>query len=225
MWKKISLLTCFFSSMSYTPGVLAGTFGQSICHGPGLTCHKVRPGETWQSLFPNANARLTAKKINRMNTALRRGMIIASPKGGAHLMAYAPFPGKIAAPGTKVVQISLSKLAWGAYSPQGTLLNWGPISGGKNYCNDTKRGCRTIRGSFTIYRKQGPGCTSSRFPLPRGGAPMPYCMHFHGGFAMHGSGSVPGYNASHGCVRLFHEDARWLNQNFVTPGSTRVRIY
>jgi len=32
-------------------------------------------------------------------------------------------------------------------------------------------------------------------------------MFFHGGFALHGSPSVPGYNASHGCVRLFDDDA------------------
>ncbi len=53
---------------------------------------------------------------------------------------------------------------------------------------------------------------------------MPYCMHFSGGYALHGSPTVPGYNASHGCVRLFTEDAKWLNQHFVDIGSTVIRI-
>ena len=44
---------------------------------------------------------------------------------------------------------------------------------------------------------------------------MPYCMFFHTGFALHGSYEVPGYNASHGCVRLYKEDAKWLNEEFV----------
>ena len=32
---------------------------------------------------------------------------------------------------------------------------------------------------------------------------------------MHGSGDMPGYRASHGCVRMFVRDAQWLNQSFV----------
>jgi lipoprotein-anchoring transpeptidase ErfK/SrfK len=41
-------------------------------------------------------------------------------------------------------------------------------------------------------------------------------MHYFRGYALHGSSSVPGYRASHGCVRMFIEDARWLNEEFVT---------
>jgi lipoprotein-anchoring transpeptidase ErfK/SrfK len=48
-------------------------------------------------------------------------------------------------------------------------------------------------------------------------------MFFHGGYALHGSNDVPGYNASHGCVRLVTEDAKWLNTQFVNVG-TRVII-
>ena len=42
-------------------------------------------------------------------------------------------------------------------------------------------------------------------PVPPGcyfeGASMPYFMRFHGGIGMH-TGYLPGYNASHGCVRM-----------------------
>jgi lipoprotein-anchoring transpeptidase ErfK/SrfK len=46
---------------------------------------------------------------------------------------------------------------------------------------------------------------------------------------MHGSYTVPGYRASHGCVRMFNEDAQWLNKEFITlPGGgkrgTRVIV-
>lgn len=62
-----------------------------------------------------------------------------------------------------------------------------------------------------------------------GGALMPYCMHFFRGYALHGSYDVPGFRASHGCVRMFIEDARWLNEEFIDlPGDgmkgTRVVI-
>lgn len=138
-------------------------------------------------------------------------------------MEKSPLPQTIAAPGQKTIKINLSKRVFGAYDSSGNLLKWGRVSGGKNYCPDIGRSCRTPTGSFTIYSKKGSECKSSRFPLPNGGARMPYCMHFHGGYAMHG-GHVPNYNASHGCVRLHHEDARWLNQQFVQVGSTKVNI-
>jgi len=35
-------------------------------------------------------------------------------------------------------------------------------------------------------------------------------MYFTGGYAVHGSESVPDYPASHGCVRVSIEDAEWL---------------
>jgi hypothetical protein len=44
-------------------------------------------------------------------------------------------------------------------------------------------------------------------------------MFFKGGFAMHGSRGVPGYNASHGCVRMFVDDAQWLNKDFADVGT------
>lgn len=136
-----------------------------------------------------------------------------------------PVPEQIEAPGRKTIKISLSNLTWAAYTPEGDLLKSGPISGGKDYCPDIGRSCRTPTGTYTIYSKKGEGCKSSKFPINKGGgAKMPYCMHFKGGFAMHGSNSVPGHHASHGCVRMPVEDARWLNQEFVNVGSTRVKI-
>ena len=52
-----------------------------------------------------------------------------------------------------------------------------------------------------------------------GGAPMPYCMFFSKYYAIHGSPDVPGYNASHGCIRVKPSAARWLYHNFLKIGS------
>ena len=47
---------------------------------------------------------------------------------------------------------------------------------------------------------------------------MPYCMFFHHGQALHGEPQgLPGYNASHGCVRLYVNDVAWLRFDFVDP--------
>lgn len=123
------------------------------------------------------------------------------------------------------IHVDLGKRRFTAYDSSGKIVKSGRVSGGKAYCPDIRRRCRTVTGTFTIYSKGGSGCKSSRFPVGRGGAPMPYCMFFRGGYALHGSNNVPNYNASHGCVRMSPADARWLNQNFVHVGSTRVSIH
>lgn len=169
----------------------------------------------YENPYENYHARVS-KKSQRHTTG-------NSQRNSEHRSGGNPFPSKIS--GGNIIKVDLGRLAWGAYDDQGNLVKWGRASGGKNYCPDIRRGCRTVTGTYTIYSKKGPGCKSSRFPVGKGGAPMPYCMHFKGGYAMHGSNSVPGYNASHGCVRVHPSDAQWLNQNFVRVGSTRINIH
>ncbi len=108
-------------------------------------------------------------------------------------------------------------LRWFAYY-NGSLVNSGPASGGRHYCPDIRRGCKTPVGSFRITSKGGPDCRSSKYPVGRGNAPMPWCMFFHRGYAIHG-GPVRPYNASHGCIRVLPPHARWLSQNFLSPGT------
>lgn len=132
---------------------------------------------------------------------------------------------QIKAPGQRVLKINLSKRTWAAYSGAGNLLKWGKVSGGKKYCADIGRGCRTPTGTYTVYRKGGPGCKSSKYPIGKGGAKMPYCMFFKGGYAIHGSNSVPNHHASHGCVRVPPADAKWLSKNFIKKNVTKVKIF
>lgn len=218
-----SFIAIFLLIISGT--VEAKTYGAKICDKPGLDCRVVGKGQTWHTMFADENERDLVMRINRVNTPLRSGMTIAVPEklSGADPLDFAPFRRQINPPGTKTVIVSLSDLAFGAYDAQGNLLYWGPVSGGKNYCPDVGRGCRTAKGTFAIYQKGGAGCKSSKFPINRGGAPMPYCMFFSGGFAMHGSYEVPGYHASHGCVRMYTKDAQWLNQEF-SAGEYRVSV-
>ena len=107
----------------------------------------------------------------------------------------------------------------------GRVIKSGRASGGKKWCPDTQRRCRTPIGQFSVYHKRGSDCVSSKFPLdkrkPR--SPMPYCMFFRGGFAIHGSYHVPKHNASHGCIRVKPKAAKWLSKNFISNG-TRVEV-
>lgn len=220
MIKRISIMLFgfLFTLSSLSAAHAIKRYGEKFCNDSDYYCHKVTKGESWHSLFPDNQEREVVQKLNRMNLKLRRGMKIAVPKDlhSLTVMDIAPFNRYFDHDlDDEVLVVNQQKLAWGAYDEDGDLVAWGPISSGKNFCPDVGRGCKTAVGTFNMYSKRGPGCKSGKYPVGKGGAPMPYCMFFHGGFAMHGSPEVPGYRASHGCVRLFTEDAKWLHENFI----------
>ena len=202
-------------------------FGEQLCQQADYHCVLTQLGETWESLFPDSSQRDLVQRINRMNIELLPGMQVAVPNQLEQLNIYdiAPFPRFIGLIGEKSIYVDQQKLAWAAYNEQGELIWWGPASGGSGHCNTQTQGdCKTPSGSFRVVRKNDETCISTVFPIrangESGGALMPYCMHFWRGFALHGSEQVPGYAASHGCVRLFIQDARWLNEQFIDlPGA------
>jgi L,D-transpeptidase ErfK/SrfK len=215
----VALFISIFSLSGFAESVW---YGARLCRMDAeFTCLRVHSGDTWQELFPNDRERDIVMRVNRIGIRLEPGMLLAVPRNlsSADVMDFSPFPHQISSRGEKVIEVSTSQMAWGAYDSNGTLVKWGPASSARGYCPDQHRACHTVLGSFAIYQKEGAGCFSTKFPVGRGGAPMPYCMFFHGGFALHGSYEVPGYNASHGCVRLFVDDAKWLNQEFTDIGT------
>lgn len=132
------------------------------------------------------------------------------------------FPQQREATGRRVFVFNPNILTWAVYNENGNLVRTGHGVGGKGYCPDSHRRCKTPSGVFHVLGKAGPGFKSSKYPLPGGGAPMPYAMFFSRYYAIHGSNDVPNYNASHGCIRVYTSDARWLNQNFLQYGSTVI---
>jgi len=220
MSKKLSflfLIAIFSSCISIT---FATRYARKLCKQPGYRCYRVKKHDTWRKLFPDPRARRLVMRVNRMNTHIYRGMTIAIPEDLHYIdhMDVSPFPQRINPPGRKVVLINMAHQAFGAYNKEGELLHWGPISGGKGYCPDVGKRCNTPRGNFYVYSKGASTCISKKYPIGEGGAPMPFCMFFHGGYAMHAS-VLPGYHASHGCVRMFYEDAQWLNRHFIKHGT------
>lgn len=125
-------------------------------------------------------------------------------------------------PGDPRIRISLGDQKAYLYKG-GEVVAASPISTGKP-------GHSTPRGSFSVVQKNanhvsgsygqivnGSGvvvngdASSRRDPVPPGGrfvgAPMPYFMRFNHGIGMH-AGYLPGYPASHGCVRMPREMAQ-----------------
>ena len=216
-------------------GVYAGSepnpqskyFGEQIClsQPEKFDCVRVKSGQNWKKLFPNKKIREKVMRLNRRNLPIYAGMWIAVPKDlDKDYMDFAPCAFEIPATGKKLVRIFPKALAFCAYGTKGKLVHWGPISSGKYWCKDIGRDCSTPEGAFTVFNKKGKDCESKTFPVERaGGAKMPYCMFFYRGFAMHAS-TLPGYNDSHGCVRMFYKDAIWLNRGFSLVGSTSVEV-
>jgi L,D-transpeptidase ErfK/SrfK len=214
----ISILTVGLLFSGLTAYAKTKYYGASLCKkNSKYDCYKVKRGDSWKKLFPNKKERDLVRRVNRQNVRLRRGSTIAIPNKLIEMDYYAlsPFHLWIKPTGKKTIIYDPRKVAWAAYDKDGNLVKWGPAAGGNTWCSDVRRSCRTARGEFQVYRKGNKYCKSGKYPLPNGGAPMPFCMHFFRGFALHGSPTVPGYNASHGCVRLFVPDAKWLNKNFI----------
>ncbi|WP_295539556.1 L,D-transpeptidase [uncultured Thiohalocapsa sp.] len=69
----------------------------------------------------------------------------------------------------------------------------------------------TPRGEFRVTAKdidKRSGSYTNAFNRP---TPMPYALQFNGPYWVH-EGYVPNVNASHGCVRLRHDDAKFVYQ-------------
>lgn len=196
-------------------------YGPGLCASAQYECVKVQKSQSWDQLFPDETQRDLVQRINRNYNYLWQGKILAVPRDLEHvtLLDLAPFSRTIPSDHEKQVIIDQDKLAWGAYDAEGHLVKWGPIASGRDKCPDSNNSCLTLTGIYRVFSKENEHCKSDIFPIGKGGAKMPYCMFFHKGFAMHGSDDMPGFRASHGCVRMFTRDAKWLNQEFVETSS------
>lgn len=89
----------------------------------------------------------------------------------------------------------------------GAVVGVFPVSSGNGELYDHPNGyvgrATTPTGDFSFYRR-----VDGVRRAPLGELYRPW--YFRGGFALHGSGSVPAYPASHGCVRVTRWDADWL---------------
>lgn len=132
-------------------------------------------------------------------------------------------PSTIRQQGVNTFIFSPRHLQWAAYNPTGGLVAYGRANGGADYCDDLGAPCRTPKGRYKVFRKGTADCESNTFPLGEGGAEMPYCMFFRGGYAIHGSPVISMRNASHGCIRVTTDSARWLHQDFIRP-STKIVV-
>ena len=115
-------------------------------------------------------------------------------------LAYSPFPRWHPGMGSfaKVLVVDQASQAFGGHE-RGRLTRWGPVSTGQ-------RASPTPMGWFRLnWRSRGRHSTVDPAWF------MEWYFNFDnaGGLALH-SHPLPGYPASHGCIRLLERDAVWL---------------
>jgi hypothetical protein len=184
------------------------------------------PYISWKELFPYSDIRLLIA-LNRRNTLIWNNHIIVTPKelfDDIDYLSHAPFRKAVDMKERKFIVVDLNKLAWAAYD-NGKLINWGPANGGSKRCKETGLlKCKTHTGVYFILRLDKVGKRSDLYPIDckdkrKCGHEMPYFMLFHpDGSGLHGDRWLVGRNASHGCVRLIKEDAKWINKKFAYVG-------
>ncbi len=116
---------------------------------------------------------------------------------------YVPLPARLpsAESEARAILIVLDRQFLGAYE-HGVLVASYPVSTGRE-------GHATPAGRYRVTRKDADH-RSSVYPEPDGGWPMPWALRFRSSeYWIHG-GELVGRPASHGCVRMFPEDAERL---------------
>jgi peptidoglycan hydrolase-like protein with peptidoglycan-binding domain len=135
--------------------------------------------------------------------ALAKGLTAAGPRGGP----------------TPRIEVDVDRQIAFAVSADGSTKIINVSSGsGRRYAspNGGTAIADTPRGNFKIKRRIDGVRTA---PLGKLYRPM----YFQGGFAIHGATNVPGYPASHGCIRTTNPDQDYLFSTFAN--GTPIEIY
>jgi len=121
------------------------------------------------------------------------------------------------------IVVDLKNFQYTALDANGHVLRVGLTSGGRKYCPDIKRGCKTPSGIFKVISKRGKHYRSPLYPVACGYlpglkrcAPMPWYTKFnHQGPGFHGSNDnwEKPKHISHGCLHVKTEDGKWIHDN------------
>ena len=150
----------------------------------------------------NERERYAILALNRLDSKNKwnADTLVVPAKIDTTLMEYSPFPMQldILSGVKKFVIFSYPIQAYGVYS-NGSLVKWGPTSMGK-------KAAQTTRGlTFANWKKKlSISTVSTEWKLPYN-----FNIHNIGGIGWH-QYDLPGYPASHSCLRLLMKDAQWL---------------
>ena len=159
-------------------------------------------------------------KLNRLDAQhLRSGVTLTIPEQLDDLSAFSPFPHRLETVSEipKLFLVSLRVQAFGAYE-SGRLVRWGPISSGK-------KTTPTPAGLYhTNWKSKATRSSINEDWL----LPWYFNLDNQRGISFH-QYDLPGYPASHGCLRLLADDAAWIygwaDQWTLSTDRRRVETY
>jgi lipoprotein-anchoring transpeptidase ErfK/SrfK len=159
-------------------------------------------------------------KLNRLDAQhLRAGVTLVIPEQVDELTAHSPFPHRVETVREipKLVLVSLRVQAFGAYE-FGNLVRWGPTSSGKK-ATPTPAGLYHTNWKSKATRSS----INNEWLLP-----WYFNLDNRRGISFH-QYDLPGYPASHGCLRLLADDAAWIygwaDQWTLSTDRRRVEAY
>ncbi len=201
----------------------ANQFAEQSCQSVLPTdwqCLTVPQGSSWEQLLEEDSYRYLVQRYNRQNKPLRAGQQLVLPPNYLQWKELSPFPEQVTfteyvEQPIDVIVFSPNQLGWAHYV-NNQLVDWGPAVGGKDWCPDVGRACRTQVGTYRFTEAASHTRRSNAYPVGCSGrqcAPMPYFIRFTAyGMGLH-ERDMEGSNASHGCVGLFREDVVYLNSH------------
>jgi lipoprotein-anchoring transpeptidase ErfK/SrfK len=140
-------------------------------------------------------------KLNRLDAQhLRAGVTLVIPEQVDALEAFSPFPHRVETVSEipKMILVSLRVQAFGAYE-FGRLVRWGPVSSGK----------KTTPTPAGLYHTNWKSKATRSSVNEEWLLPWYFNLDNQSGISFH-QFDLPGYPASHGCLRLLADDAAWI---------------
>jgi hypothetical protein len=168
----------------------------------------------------SADQLLLMQKINRLDRAhFRQGYVLLLPSDFSDSTNISPYPPKLAslAEVKKILFVNRRIQAFGIYE-NGVLVRWGPTSTGKKK-TPTPPGLY-----YTNWKKELTRSTIDN------GWELPWNVNIANfeGISLH-QFDLPGYPASHSCVRLLAEDAQWIfnwaEEWVLSKGGSQILIH
>ncbi|MCX6179798.1 MAG: L,D-transpeptidase [Chlorobiales bacterium] len=194
-----SLIDSSGISKAVSKSSFSSTGNNSIMVPDGFIRKAIKKGDTLAKICnADSSCKVIFMKVNRLdNRHFPVGKNVLVPVDVNKAMLYVPVPKTLAdSRGEREIRIFLGLQYFGAYE-NGQLFFWGPVSSGK-------KDKSTPPGKFFVNYKQ-----RFKFSVKYENAPMPFSINYHNGYFIHQQ-SLPGYPASHGCVRLLPDDAERL---------------
>jgi len=161
----------------------------------GFKEYKIKKGDTLSKIAPREHWDII-EKFNRIDEAhLIIGKTIFIPSDLEKAKRFLPVPEAISdITAERALVMYLDIQYFGAYERE-KLVFWGPVSSGR-------KGYLTPSGNYEMLWKSK-NYISKKYKMP-----MPYAVNFSpAGYFMHKQ-SLPGWPASHGCIRLRKTDAK-----------------